>query len=125
VIVIETIRIRGSASAAMSLSVSSGAMMSIIGAVTRAAVLLLSCSTTVVRKSCAASLSRIRASDGITTGANDRPVQPMTLVEQVIKVDSLMGAVKVANPEMEDAGRQHDGIIGRNGGRMGDLTQCR
>ncbi len=64
VIVSETMRISGSESLAMIALESPTGRMSIIGPVTRAAVLLLSCSTTVVRKSCAASFSRIAASDG-------------------------------------------------------------
>ncbi len=58
-------------------------------------------------------------------GADDRPVMRLAGVEQVIEIDRLMSAVEVADPEMQDAGGQALGIIGRHGGGGRSVIQAR
>ena len=39
-------------------------------------------------------------------GADDRPVMVAAGVEKIVEIDGLMGAMEIADTEMDDAGRQ-------------------
>ena len=65
-----------------------------------------SCSTTVVSQSCAFSFSRAWLLGSRHPGADQRPVVVAAGVEQVVEIDRLMRAMKIADAEMHDAGRE-------------------
>ena len=100
----DTMRISGSASAASIASTSNGLMKSIIAPVTRTVVASASCSTTVVSQSCACELLAHVDVGVAHARADERPVVVVAGVEQVVEIDRLMGAVEVADADVEDAG---------------------
>ncbi len=60
---------------------------------------------------------------GQDTGPDDRPVVIRAGVEQIIQIDRLMGAVKIADTEMDDTTGKFLRIIGGNGAVL--ATSCR
>ena len=81
-------------------------MKSIIAPVTRAGSQSASCSTTVVSQSCAFSASRIGAVGRRTPAPMIAQSMVLAGVEQIVEIDRLMGAVKIADADMHDARRQ-------------------
>ena len=63
-----------------------------------------SCSTTVVSQSCSLSFSRIATSGVAHARSDDRPVVIAAGVEEIVEIDRLMRAMKIADAEMNDAG---------------------
>ena len=65
-----------------------------------------SCSTTVVSQSCSSSFCAADLLAVEHAGADDRPVVVAAGIEQLVEIDGLMGAVEIADAEMQDAGRE-------------------
>ena len=70
----------------------------------RTSVVSASCSTTVVSQSCSPSFSRIVHVGVAHAGADDRPIVVAAGVEQIVEIDRLMRAMKIADADMNDAG---------------------
>ena len=66
---------------------------------------LASCSTTVVSQSCAAELLAHGHVGLAHAGADDRPVAVAPGVEEVVEIDRLMGAMKIADADMDECPR--------------------
>ena len=58
------------------------------------------------------------ASDGSTPAPTIAQSWSMPVVEQIVEIDRLMGAVEIADAEVHDARRQRRPLVGRYGGGL-------
>ncbi len=83
---------------------SNGLTKSIIGPVTRTVVACASCSTTVVKLILRGELGAHVDVVFAHAGADDRPVVIASRSEQIVEIDRLMGAVEIADADVNDSG---------------------
>ena len=57
-------------------------------------------------------------------GAHQRPVVPLTQIEQRVEIDGLMGAMKIADAEMHNAGGETGAGIGRGDRSLDRWKRC-
>ena len=91
--------------------------------VTRASMWPLSCSTTVVSQSCSSSFCAADLLAVEHAGADQRPVMIAAGVEEVVEIDGLMGAVEIADAEMQDAGAQIGAPVAGPATLLGKLAE--
>ena len=109
----ETMRIAGWASRSSVVAMSNGFTKSTIGPVTRTLVAWASCSTTVVSQSCSASFSRIEISASRTPAPTIAQSRSSPGIEEIVEIDRLMRPMKIADPDVDDAGAEIGAFVVR------------
>ena len=64
-----------------------------------------------------------RAVASTRANADDREIVGQSFAHQPVEIDRLVGAVEIANAEMDDAGREFRAVIGRAADALRQLTQ--